>query len=358
MSVNQLYHTWLGMIEQLVPQERITRLRIFVRFATGLYLSRSVHLSRIAGKIPGMAKRSSKVKRLRRFLKNPKVQVRRWYEPLARRLLGSMAARGAEIRLLIDGTRVGFDHQLLMVGVAYRRRALPVAWTWVKSTRGHSSVPKQLALLGYVRSLVPQGASVLIVGDSEFGDVPVLRKLQAWGWRFVLRQQGRFLIQPQGQPAWTRFDQILQRSGQRRWLQQAHLTAKYAFPVNLFAYWKPGEEQPWLLATNLPDPATTLRAYKRRMWIDEMFGDLKKHGFDLESTHLRHFSRLSRLTLVVAWVYYWLVCLGASTIKNSQRSLVDRPDRRDRSVFRIGFDVLERRLVNHLLISFRSLPYF
>jgi hypothetical protein len=29
------------------------------------------------------------------------------------------------------------------------------------------------------------------------------------------------------------------------------------------------------------------------MWIEEMFGDLKGNGFDLESTMLRHVSRLT-----------------------------------------------------------------
>ncbi len=30
-------------------------------------------------------------------------------------------------------------------------------------------------------------------------------------------------------------------------------------------------------------------AYGKRMWLDDMFGDFKKHGFDLESSHFRHF---------------------------------------------------------------------
>ena len=136
------------------------------------------------------------------------------------------------------------------------------------------------------------------------------------------------------------------------------MTAKYAYPVNLLAYWKPGEKDPWLLATNLPSQNATLRAYRRRMWLDEMFGDFKKHGFDLEKTRLRHFLRLSRLTLVTALVYYWLVCLGSVTIKNGLRRLVDRNDRRDLSVFRIGFNMLERCIENCSPISFRSLPYF
>jgi hypothetical protein len=357
MSTNRLYHTWLAQIRQLLPQERITRLRIFAWFATGLCLCRSVYLSRIASRIPGATLRASKTRRLRRFLDNPAVRVRPWYQPVARSLLAGLAAQGLAIRLIVDGTRVGFGHQLLMVTVAHRRRALPVAWTWVKSRRGHSSVAKQQALLKYVKALIPPGAEVLIVGDSEFGDVTLLRQLEEWGWHYVMRQQGRFLVQVAGED-WQPLGALVPHRGQKRWVAGGLLTAKYAYPVNLLAYWKPGEKEPWLLATNLPSQKATLRAYRRRMWVDEMFGDFKKHGFDLEKTHLRHFLRLSRLTLVAAWVYYWLVCLGSATLKNGRRRLVDRSDRRDLSIFRIGLNMLERRVGNGAPISFRGLPYF
>ena len=98
------------------------------------------------------------------------------------------------------------------------------------------------------------------------------------------------------------------------------------------------------MATNLPSRGDTLRAYRRRMWIEEMFGDFKGNGFDLESTHLRHCARLSRLTLAAARLYVWLVSTGARAIKNGQRHLVDRKDRRDLSIFRLGWDFIERRL--------------
>ena len=41
-----------------------------------------------------------------------------------------------------------------------------------------------------------------------------------------------------------------------------------------------------------------------------MFGDMKGHGFDLEHSRLRHFLRLSRLTLAVCLLYVWLVATG------------------------------------------------
>ena len=79
-----------------------------------------------------------------------------------------------------------------------------------------------------------------------------------------------------------------------------------------------------------------------------MFGDFKKHGFDLESTILRHFLRLSRLTLAVALLYVWLISVGGRTIRNGLRLLVDRTDRRDVSIFQIGLRFIERRLTNAL----------
>ena len=67
-----------------------------------------------------------------------------------------------------------------------------------------------------------------------------------------------------------------------------------------------------------------------------MFGDLKKNGFDLESSHLHDFLRLSRLTLAVALLHTWLMSSTDSKLIDSpQRSSVDRSNRRDLStVFR------------------------
>ena len=85
---------------------------------------------------------------------------------------------------------------------------------------------------------------------------------------------------------------------------------------------------------------------KWRHSIEEMFGDMKGHGFDLESTHLRNFLRLSRLTLMVVLLYVWLLSFGSRIIKSGQRRLVDRNDRRDYSLFRIGWHMADRRLIN------------
>jgi hypothetical protein len=133
-----------------------------------------------------------------------------------------------------------------------------------------------------------------------------------------------------------------------------------AVSADLLVHWQIGEKEPWCLATNLPDLGMALQFYRRRMWVEEMFGDLKKHGFDLERTMLctvaqahvlRHFDRLSRLTLAVALLYVWLVSIGTRTIRNGLRNLVDRSDRRDLSIFQIGLRFIDRCVTN--AFSFR-----
>jgi hypothetical protein len=205
---------------------------------------------------------------------------------------------------------------------------------------------------------MPSGARVLIVGDSEFGAIEVLKQLDRWKWHYVMRQKSNTWVKLQEELTWLRFVHLFKEGDRSRWSTRAWLTWEHAYSTNLLVYWKAGEEKPWLLATNLPTARETLRAYKRRMWIEEMFGDFKKHGFDLESSHLRHFLRLSRLTLIVAFLYFWLVAFGSQVIKRGQRRLVDRPDRKDLSIFRIGLDMVERCLANAMPLVIRFVPYF
>ena len=357
MPTNHLYHTWMQRICELRPGQRMTQVRNFVWLIIGIYQSRSVYLSRIAGKIPGPAKLLSTTRRLSRFLDNPAIRVREWYESVAREWLETQFRHIGEIRLIVDGTKIGFGHQLLIVCLAYRKRAIPIAWTWVKHVRGHSTAAKQLALLAYVRQLIPGGATVFLVGDCEFGAVTVLRQLDRWHWCYVLRQKtdtGVWLNEKRG---WQAFGSYIHGPGQSIWLGRGCLTAKQIYPVNLLVHWKTGEKEPWCLATNLPDRCMTLAYYARRMWIEEMFGDLKKHGFDLECTMLRHFERLSRLTLAVALIYVWLVSIGTRTVRDGLRNLVDRTDRRDLSIFQIGLRFIERCVTNALIFRITLCSY-
>ena len=176
LRVSEVYRIWQKRVTQLSPDECKSRMKNMLLLIVGMYKAESVHLSKIARKLPIRAKKLSLTRRLRRFLDNGSVNVRQWYRPVVEELIRA-AATGGQIHLLIDSSKVGFGHQLLMVGIAYRRRALPLAWTWVSSASGHSTTCKQVKLLDYVQKLLPEGVKVSLAGDAEFKNTLLIEHL-------------------------------------------------------------------------------------------------------------------------------------------------------------------------------------
>jgi hypothetical protein len=340
MTTFKLYGIWERVLAQWLPDIRYTRRANLIWLIVGLYLSEKVQMSAIVKKWPIAVKVDSLTRRLSRFLDNPALRPAVWYRPVARQLLARSV--GQTVTLIMDGTKISAGHQLIMVALAHKKRALPVAWTWVPFVRGTVSAATQIALLKRVQGLLPDGARVILVGDSGFASIALLRQLEAWHWGYALRQIGRYLFQRSEQADWARLDTLVTAAGQRVWIAAARFTLKQQHPTALLAYWAADEPKPWLLTTNLPSAYAARQAYARRMWIEEMFGDWKGHGWDVETTHLRDPDRLSRLILALSLLYIWLVFYGARLIKAGLRNWVDRNDRRDLSLFRIGLDTLQR----------------
>lgn len=353
----RLYGSVYRALVQLLPKERGSRLRNLALLMLGIVGARSVQTGRLAAYIPLHIKQLSIVRRMERFLDNPSVRVRSWYEPIAGWLISAASVAG-EIALVMDSTKVSSHHRLVLVGLAYRRRVVPLAWSWVRSSRGHSSTNLQIALLSYVRSLLPVGVSVSLVGDCEFGHMPIVLTLQDWGWEYVLRQSGHQLVDVVNEPDWLRLDALVRRRGEWRFVGDVLLTAAHQVPTHLLLAWQRRFPTPWLLATNLTDPHRILRLYARRMWIEETFGDLKANGFDLERSALSHFLHLSRLTLAVVLLYVWFIAFGADLLKRGVQTDVDRSNRRDLSLFRIAWDFLQRALLFDLPFQVSFSPFF
>jgi hypothetical protein len=356
----RMYHKILNELCQWLEGERITRIRNMALLLVGLKQGRGIHLSQIVQQWPGLeAKTLSLVNRLRDFLSNSAVDVQQWYEPIARDLIQSVGDR--EMRLIIDCSKVGFHHRILTVSIAYKKRALPLVWSVHRGRKGHVGYTKQLELLESIADLLPEGMQVTLLGDAGFESVHLLAWMKAHGWHFVIRHPGKNQVRWQGQE-WIKLGAIPIQEGETRTIGWVHLTHKHnAGPFWLTIHWAKGEDEPWFLIADDQPKASKhqhIKLYGVRMWTEEMYGDMKGHGFDLEATHLIHADRISRLVLAVCIAFVWLITLGSWVVKRGLRHYVDVKSRRDRSYFRIGWDWVDRCLRLDKPIPIRFRPYF
>jgi hypothetical protein len=104
----------------------------------------------------------------------------------------------------------------------------------------------------------------------------------------------------------------------------------------------------------LKDP---FAVYKRRWFIEVMFGKFKSMGFNLESTHIKNPTRLSNLFLLISIAYLCCCKLGQfahSKIKPIKlkkllsSDLITKEMRFQYSIFRIGFELLKNFINNRL----------
>ncbi|MCP4642212.1 MAG: transposase [bacterium] len=86
--------------------------------------------------------------------------------------------------------------------------------------------------------------------------------------------------------------------------------------VRLVSVYEREAKEPWYLATNLsaPHPAQIVRLYKRRMWIEAAFRDLKNRnwGMGMDLARLTKTGRLDRHFIILAVAYMLLFAFGAA----------------------------------------------
>ena len=357
-----LFHRIKNTLSEFLPEMHRYRRDNLAWMITGIHEAQHVHLSKIADYRPGRAALESKIMQLRRFLANEALEPHTCYFPVARRLLEQAAEAHERLRLVLDIVELSGRRKILMLALAYRRRALPLLWK-VWRGKGKTDAQTQIAFLKDFEALLvgffPERTRPVIIADGEFHAVDLMRHLDAIDWGFRLRLPASTRVHlPDGQQ--MALSDLGLRPGERRYLNDVYLTDAHTYgPISVACYWAEGEEAPWFIVTD-EEEATylTLRTYSRRMWIEELFGDLEGGGFQLDKSRLYEPARLSRLVLAVCLAYLWLVHVGARVIRRGWRRMVDRRDRRDRSLAEIGRHWIRRCTTGGAPPHVGLVPYF
>jgi hypothetical protein len=322
---------------------------------TGIVLSRKAQLSEMSTEIPTETKDKSVEMRMRRWVKN-ELDVEAVYLPFARQILEAL--RHLPLVLVMDGSQVGRGCMVLMVGVLYQRRALPIAWLVYKGKKGHASAERHIQALEKVCPLLPEGSQVILLGDAEYDTTEMLGWIEKnTAWTFVLRTAPQIYVQTQAGSQPIR-DYPLEQ-GQLFYLKEVGFTQTATVTLHVIGWWGSDYEAPIFLITNLENAYEACRYYRRRFRIETFFSDQKSRGFHIHKSHLADPARLSRLLIAACLAYIWMIMQGIRVMADGNLSLIDRTDRRDKSLFRLGLDwlkyALKQRLDFQPLFHFRPL---
>lgn len=349
LQVKNLLHSW-----HKDPDNHL--LNTLAMMVTGLFLGRHVQLWEIALWVPLPIQLTSIVRRFERFVAEPKVNVAAFFHPF---VLASIAGLGPETAyLILDCTQAGKKCRTLVVGLAYHGTVLPLAWKTSRGKKGHLKGEVHQTLLQAVYPYLRYHRRVIVLGDAEFSNEPVISWLLEVNWGFVLRFQHSYQLQTGPTADWQSARQLYQASqlqqGQVKHWSKLTYTQQHQIPdLTVTVYWGEQEQEPWCLVSNLSTCEQPHLIYPRRFWIETLFGNHKSRGFQLARTHLTHPEQIDRLVLALAIATLITLGLGTELIVIDPTKLVDRTDRRDLSLFQLGWRYLYRLLALDQLVELK-----
>lgn len=302
---------------------------------TGIVMSRKAQLSVMSDEIPHGAKNKSIEMRMRRFVKQDKVDVEITYMPFAQHILTALDEE--PLILAMDGSQVGRGCMVLMVGVVYHSRLLPIAWVVYKGKKGHTTAERHIEVLKKVLPLVPENSEVILLGDAEYDTTEMLSWVQSkTSWYFAMHTSPNLSVK--SGDVWEKIEDFTVSKGRLRMIAALDFTKTAAFSTNLIVWWGKEYESPIYLVSNLPNGSYACWYYRRRFRIETFFSDQKSRGFHIHKSHLSNPERVSRLLIAACLAYIWMVSLGLFALSSGNHKLIDRTDRVDKSIFRLGLD--------------------
>jgi hypothetical protein len=339
------------------PQGNLARhLATLVCLVSGIVLSKSCQLPKIASKVPGEVHPDSRTKQFSRWVNNEAITCDLYFLPFMEPLLVSLAAIRPLV-LVMDGSAIARGCVTLMVSVLYAGRALPLTWLVITGAKGHFPVQTHVTLLREVKTHVPDTATVILLGDGEFDSPELQAEVADYGWDYVCRTAKNIQISADG-TVWSSLEDLGVTRGSRIFRKGVRFTKAAYGPVMVIAWWGRDYTEPIYLVSNLNSMHAACDWYRKRAQIETFFSDQKSRGFQLDRSHVSDPARVTRLMLAACLAYLWVIYLGTVAYDDGWVSYIHRRHRCDLSLFQLGLRLLDYFLTHEYPIprSFNLAP--
>jgi hypothetical protein len=306
------------------------RVTFIASFVVSLVRARTVTLSNLSVIFNPKVKSESNYRRIQRFFEDFVMD----YLHVAKLVISSLPH--VNFILTLDRTNWQFgrkDINVLMLALVYKNISIPLCWELLNK-RGNSSFEERKDIVSKGLTILGKSRIKCLVADREFGSGRFFRYLKKAGINFHIRIKKTSVI--------TRYKSKV--SDVTSMLSNLKIFKYIVLPGKKIVY---NEEvylsgmktlkNDYVIIASSSNPEEAQAMYKQRWTIENLFGNMKTKGFNLESTHMRDDEKLKKLIALLTIALLWCYLIGL-WIESSIKIRIKNHGRKEKSTFRKGLD--------------------
>lgn len=183
-----------GWVKRIFPTLRKTQSVNLSLGILGSVKSSSGLLSEMVRQVPGAKKHKHRLKRLDRFVSNPRIKVGNLMTSWCKWVVSTFVP-GKYLVISLDWTTLPGNIQVLMAATPYAGRAVPLLWV-ATTYRAFKDSQNRIEerLISNLTKIIPQGKRIILVADRGFGRTSLVNFLSDLDILFVLRVKADVVI--------------------------------------------------------------------------------------------------------------------------------------------------------------------
>lgn len=305
----------LAWLEGNVESMRRSRAKTLAAIVSGAMRLQGTGVLALGRSMNGPISAKHRIKRVDRFLGNGQVEI----DAVNEAIFHQFRPHNEPPVVLADWTdRHRF--QQLVLALPRDGRAIPFLSITIPKGDGSGAfdglmIEAEEQALETLATFCGNTIRPIIIADRGFGNTRWLGHVQKWGWYFVQRISRELYLEVEQHTGHGYELGIPRRRRARDW-GWGTMTNKHFGPLRLITVHDKDANEPWFLVTNLEEEISIkiVQLYKRRMWIEAMFRDLKNRnwGLGMDNVRLTKKERFDRHFLIMALAYIFLFAFGAA----------------------------------------------
>lgn len=305
----------LSWLEENVEGMRRSRMKSLATITSGAMRMQGCGVLALGRAMEGPASAKHRIKRVDRFLGNESIEV----DAVSEAIFHEFRRAGDDVIVLADWTD-RHHFQTLVLALPRDGRAIPFYSITVEKGDGSGEqeglmIEAEGEALSALAHICGETIRPIIIADRGFGHTRWLGEIQKRGWFFVQRLARNHYVEVERYIG-TSDELGIKRGWKPRDYGKGTMGDKHWGPIRLVGVFDRDAKEPWILVTNLDhqSPGQIVQRYKRRMWIEAMFRDLKNRdwGLGMDKVKLIKTGRLDRHFLILALAFIFLMALGAA----------------------------------------------